>query len=264
MLQSVNELQGFALMATDGAVGEVREFYFDDERWTVRYLVVSTGSWLEGRDVLISPISVRQVDRGSNQVFVNLTMDQVRHSPDIDTHKPVSRQHESLFMSYYGYPYYWGGPGLWGSAAYPAAVALPPATAEHIAAESEARARDEEQSGDSHLHSTREVTGYYIQASDDDIGHVEDFIIEDDSWAIRYLVVDTRNWLPGRKVLLAPEWLERVSWTDSKVFVNLTRDEVRNSPEYDKANLLSRDYETRLHEHYGRPGYWNEVRRAGK
>lgn len=264
MLQSASDLQGFAIMATDGSIGEVEQFYFDDEQWTIRYLVVNTGSWLAGKQVLISPFSITGVDRDHSRIHVSLTMDQVRNSPDIDTHKPVSRQHESLYMSYYGYPFYWGGPGLWGSAAYPAAVAMPPVMADQIAAESAQRESQEEPSQDVHLRSTSEVRGSDIQATDGDLGHVEDFIIEDDTWAIRYLVVDTRNWLPGRKVLIAPPWIERVSWTESKVFVRLTQDEIRNSPEYKKENLLSRDYERLLHEHFNRPVYWNDERMAGK
>lgn len=124
MLRSIDDLQGFAITATDGAIGEVNEFYLDDESWAIRYLVVSTGTWLASRYVLISPLAIKQVDRTTNQIYVNLTMKQVERSPDIDTRKPVSRQHETAYFDYYGYPYYWGGPYLWGAAAFPAALAL--------------------------------------------------------------------------------------------------------------------------------------------
>ena len=109
---------------------------------------------------------------------------------------------------------------------------------------------------DSHLRSTIEVNSYNIQASDGEIGHVEDFIIDDETWAIRYLVIDTHNWWPGKKVLVSPQWIERVSWSDSKVFVNLSRESIKNSPEYTEESLITRDYETILYQHYKRQGYW--------
>jgi hypothetical protein len=254
MLRSVDDLRGFAITATDGAIGEVEDFYFDDELWAVRYLVVNTGTWRESQQVLISPISVEKVDRATNQMFVALTMNQVKNSPDINTHQPVSRQHETAFAAYYGYPSYWGGPFLWGAAAYPAGLGAPTA-GETAAAAAAARAR--EASGDVHLRSTKEVTGYHLQATDGEIGHVEDFIVEDETWAVRYLVADTSNWLPAKKVLLTPRWVGRVSWNESKVFVDLTKGAIEQSPEYDESALISREYETSLHGHYGRPGYWS-------
>ena len=117
-------------------------------------------------------------------------------------------------------------------------------------------AKQKEQAEDRHLRSTQEVTGYYIGATDGEIGHVEDFIIDDESWSIRYIVVDTRNWWPGKKVLASPEWIEKVSWADSTVYVELTRAAIKSAPEYDASSPIDRDYEDRLHTHYGRQGYW--------
>jgi uncharacterized protein YrrD len=255
MLRSADKLKGMALVAADGAIGEVEDFHFDDERWAVRYLVVNTGSWLAGRKVLISPISVKQVDVGGNQVATALTKRQVEDSPGLDAHRPVSRRQEAQLLGYYGYPYYWGSPFLWGAAAHPAALAVPTSPGGEVAASSATRAREEE-SEDSRLRSMKEVSGYYIQAADGDLGHVEDFVVDDETWAVRYVVVDTRNWLPARKVLVAPEWVERVSWDERKVFVNLTREAIQNSPEYDPSAFISREYEDALHGHYGRRGYW--------
>jgi uncharacterized protein YrrD len=256
MLLSLDNLRGFAIRVEDGAIGQVDQFYFDDEKWAVRYLVVSTGHWLSGRQVLISPISIEQVDCTTNQIFLNLTMREVKESPDIDTHKPVSRQHESTFLGYYGYPYYWGGPDLWGAAAYPVALAVPKASAIEIAAASAAKAREGSQ--DSHLRSTKEVKGYHLVAIDGEIGHVDDFIVEDESWALRYLVVDTHNWWPGKKVLLSPQWIECVSWPESKVRVHMFKEAIKRSPEYSEAALITREYEDALYLHYGQRGYWDE------
>jgi hypothetical protein len=251
MLTNARNLKGLAIRATDGDLGTVVQFYFDDETWVIRYLTVETGGWLGGRQVLISPISVVHADWEARCLEVALTKSQVEHSPDFNTHKPVSRQYEAAFHGYYGYPRYWGGPYLWGTAFSPAGLALPAdpsleAAAERIAKEPE----------DSHLRSSEAVTGYHIDAVDGEIGHVDSYLMDDEAWAIRYVEVATRNWWPGRKVLISPAWVERVSWTDSRVYVGLTRESIRTAPEYDDSPPITREYESRLHLHYGRPPYW--------
>src|ERR1039458_279431 len=197
MLTNATHLKGLAIRATDGELGTVEQFYFDDETWAIRYLIVETGGWLGGRRVLISPFSVIQTDWEARQLDVALTKQQVENSPEIDMHQPVSRQHEAAYLGYYGYPCYWGGPYLWGPAFYPAGLKSPTnAFAEATAA----RARQE--STDSHLRSSEAVTGYNIEAADGEIGHVDGFVVDDEAWAIRYIEVATRNWWPGKKVLV--------------------------------------------------------------
>jgi len=252
MLHNLSDLKGAVISATDGNIGEVKDFYFDDESWTVRYLVVDTGNWLPGRKVLLSPISLGKVNHLDQSVEVNLTKEQIKESPGIDADKPVSRQYEMSYFDYYGYPYYWAGPYTWGPAAYPAPMPMASRTRDEI---EEAKTREQE-SSDPHLHSANEVVGYYIQATDGDIGHVEEFVLDDEDWVIRYMVVDTRNWWPGKKVVVAPEWIERASWNDSRVYVNLSRGNIEQAPEYDRNAPVSRDYETNLYRHYGRPPYW--------
>jgi hypothetical protein len=261
MIRSVSELKGYTIEASDGDIGEVLQFYFDDEKWTIRYLVADTGGWLTGRRVLISPAALGRVDWNSRKLHVNMTKERVENSPSIDTDRPVSRQQETEYYNYYGYPYYWSGPYVWGPVPYPAYAPVAPAntaspagapgTVEREAVE--ARKRSE----DVHLRSTQEVINYYIEANDGDIGHVEDFLIDDESWTVRYVVVDTRNWWPGKKVLVSPEWIRSVSWSDSRVYVDLSRDKIKNAPEYDPSLPLTRDYEARLHKQYGRSEYWS-------
>ena len=251
MLRSVTHLQGFSLRALDGEIGMVDQFYFDDETWAIRYLVVNTGSWLAGRIVLISPIAVGQTDWESKQLEVVLSKKQVEGSPDINTHKPVSRQHEADYLGYYGYPFYWEGPYLWGSMTDPAALAMQRSV---MAEASASRAGTE--SADSHLRSTKEVTGYHIEATDGEIGHVENFIVDHHTWAIKYIEVNTRNWWPGKKVLMSPHWIERISWTDSKVSVDLSRETIKNGPEYIDSMPVTREYENRLWNHYKRSADW--------
>jgi len=258
MLRSVSELKGCTIGALDGEIGKIEELFFDDEAWGIRYLVVDTGTWLTGRDILISPFSVKRADFGTRVIEVSLTREQVKNSPPVDTHKPVSRQHERDYLGYYGYPPYWEGSYLWGLTAVPLVFAgepVPPVSP----VQRELAAREEtEQAEDSRLRSTDDVKGYHIQAIDDSIGHVEDFLFDDEVWAIRYLVVDTTNWWPGgRRVLVASQWISSIEWPDRKVYTKLTRDQVKRSPEYDDTAVVNRDYEARLHDFYGRPGYWD-------
>jgi len=258
MLRSVKDLSGQVIHARDGELGTVEQFLFDDESWTIRYLVVET-SKLMGRKVLISPISF---DRKQNTdgLTLSLSKAQIRNSPDIDTAKPVSRQLEAEYLNYYGYPYYWGGPGLWGATSYPLAhpamsrgVGYPDRTSGHAGTTAAARPQTTTEEGDPHLRSTKEVLGYYIEATDGDIGHVEDFLIDDENWAIRYIVIDTVNWWPGKKVVVAPQWIRDVSWVDSRVYVDLSRERIKKAPEYDPTRMMDRDYEEKLYAYYGSP-----------
>ena len=254
MLRAAGAFKGLSIAATDGDIGSVKDLYFDDLTWTIRYLVVDTGAWLPGRQVLISPLAVR--GPVTDKVTVDLTRAQVEESPPIDADKPVDRQQEEALSRYYNYRYYWEGPYRWGLLAYPGMPPVPaPVPGDPVVAEMLARER-ERAAGDPSLRSARAVTGYYIAAQDGDIGHVDEFLVDDRAWAIRYLVVDTRNWWPGKKVVLSPEWIKTVSWADSRVYVDLRRDEIKAAPEYDAERPFDRDYENRLFEHHARRKYW--------
>jgi hypothetical protein len=243
MLRKLKELTKYNIAASDGALGSVKDFYYDDLEWQVRYLVVDTGNWLPGRLVLVSPVSLGRVDRPAGQLHVNLTQDQVRNSPGVETNKPVSRRKETELADYYAWPYYWGA-RIGGGAAAAAALA-----------ERRADKRDPEPR-DSNLRSVKEVTGYHIEAKDGAMGHVEDFIADEENWTVRYMVVDTRNWLPGKKVLIAPCLIESVRWEESEVQLDLRRDFVEASPEYDPFAPISREFETAWYDYYGHPKYW--------
>ena len=247
MLIKAKTLEGFKLDSLDGEIGKVKEFYFDDRHWTIRYLVAETGTWLADRQVLISPYALSSVDKEAKNITVDLTKKQIEDSPSLDSHKPVSHQYEQAFYGHYGYPTYWGGPFAWGY--YPYLM--------RDRGQWKSAAQDKK-GWDPHLRSTYGVNGHHIQTLDGELGHVEDFIIDDETWAIRYLVVDTHNWWPGKKVLVSPQWIERVSWGERKVFVNLSREAIKESPEYTDESLLTRDYEIGLHGHYNRKGYWIE------
>lgn len=243
MLIKTKALGGYTLHSLDGELGKVKEFFFDDTHWTVRYLVADTGMWLPGRQVLISPHALAGVNSEAKHIAVNLTRKQIEDSPSLDSDKPVSRQFEEAYYGYYGWPMYWDGACMWG--AYPYIVR----DREELIETAQSK-----KAWDPHLRSTHAVSGYHVQATDGGIGHINDFIIDDKTWAIRYLVVDTQNWWPGKKVLVSPRWIGSVSWNDSKVFVNLTREAIKRAPEYTDWSLLTREFEDNLHKHYEREG----------
>ena len=271
MLRSTKDLLDYTVRATDGDIGHVKDFYFDDQSWVARYLIVETGSWLESREVLVSPIALGHPDWTARVLPVSITMEQVRNSPDIDTDRPVSRQHEMQYLGYYGYPYYWGGAGLWGEGAYPGILFAGPGSSRSAAVYPDEEAREQSNESDlsqhdhddPHLRSARAVMRYHIEASDGGIGHVQSLLIDEDSWAIRYLVVDTSNWWLGHQVLIAPQWIRKVSWPDATVSVNLTQQAVKDAPLYDASKHLDREQEIAVYQHYERTGYWPQSRARG-
>jgi uncharacterized protein YrrD len=238
MLDKAKTLTGYSLHSLDGEIGKVKDFYFDDHYWTIRYLVADTGEWLVSRKVLISPHSLAGVDRNQGSITVKLTRDQIEHSPTLNRDKPVSRQFERAYFGFYGLPMYFGF------------------EQGHVKAGQFAKTT--EKRGDPDLRSTHDVSGHHVEASDGEIGHVEDFLIDDQTWAIRYLIVDTKDWLPGKRVLISPKWIERVSWSEKQVVVDLTREAIGQAPEYRDGSVVTRDQETALHRHYNRDGYWTD------
>ncbi len=263
MLRTLNDYEKCVIGATDGHVGHVKDLYFDDHTWVVRYLIVDTGSWLLDRKVLISPMSIQKADWPAHTLAAAITKEQVENSPAIDTDQPVSRQHELQYLGYYGYPSYWGGVGMWGAGMYPFAVVpaqtelpLGAVAREHAIAGAQAQ-QEQHRDDDPHLRSCSAVVGYHIHATDGEVGHVDGFLVDDETWAIRYVVVNTSNWWVGHKVLIAPQWIEGVQWSDETVTVDLNREKVKAAPPYDPDAVLDRPREAGLYSHYDRAPYWN-------
>jgi len=242
MLRSMKDMEDYAISATDGIVGRVCDFYFDDDGWAIRYLVVELEGGDTPRKVLISPISIGVPNWAEKLLPVAVTAQQIRNSPPIDTDKPVSRQQEMGYLGYYGYGRYWGGGGLWGAGLYPDVLqaGLEPQFAPGGSASQ----------GDPHLRSGNTVMRYYVHASDGDIGHVSGFLVEEKSWAIRYLIVNTSNWWVGHQVVIPPQSIDGLSWTESTVSIALTRESIRHAPAYDGATMLDRAAEEAMHHHY--------------
>lgn len=262
MLRNVNDLYGFSVAASDGPIGEVRDCYFDDQAWTIRFFVVETGPWLGGRKVLISPIAIHALDWATKALSASLTREQVKASPDVDTSKPVSRQHEVEQFGYYGYPFYWGEGQLWGAGRRPstnlagdASVQLPGQQREKTNFVDAQLELHRERGDDPHLRSCRAIERYHIHATDGDIGHVESLLVGDEAWVIRYLVVNTSDWWLGHQTLVAPPWIADINWLDATVTVDLTRQAIKDAPIFDAKALPNPEQERDLFDHYGRPDH---------
>ena len=236
-LRKLKDLSGYRLQAVDGEIGRVEDVYFDDQRWQVRYLVIKTGSWLLGRQVLLVPDVMGGID-DENQAFeVNLSCEQIKNAPPVDTDQPVSAHYQQLYHRYYSWEPYWSNDPLFQAPP----VLIPPSPTE-----------EGSEPDNPHLRSSREVTGYQLEAEDGGVGHVEDFVLDDSTWSVRYLEIDTRNWLPGRHVLMSPAWVDSIDWSTRQVKVGLAKDLVKTAPPYDPASYISRAYQLALYKHYGK------------
>ncbi len=223
MLHNIQELYGDKLSAIDGEIGKVKDFYFDDNNWVVRYLIADTGNWLTGRTVLLSPHSFGNLDQLERTLNIQLTKKQIEKSPSIESHLPVNRQFERDYYAYYGYPAYWDGGGMWGAGGYPMIL---PTLADVQTSHKQFHHRD-----DKHLRSTLAVTGYDIQTADGMIGAVSGYMVDEKSWAIRDLVVETGSWYSGKEIKVPVSKVERISYEESKVFITLTKEDLQRTSE---------------------------------
>lgn len=244
MLQPLENFRGLTLHARDGELGRIEDFRFDHQ-WTVRYLVVRTGTWF-GRHVLISPISTAQADWVDGRLDVRLTRGQIRNSPEVPPGTPISRETERAYARYYGYPAYWAGPHLWAWAPTPGELdSTPPEDYTPLE-------RDDIAVGDRSLRSVQALRGQHVNARDGDVGHVEDGIIDDQTWHIAYLLIDTSHWFAGQRMLVPTALVRDVAWT-KWIAIEATRDQIQSAPRYDTAQPLDRTVSDALSRHYGLP-----------
>ena len=236
MLRSIKQLYGKALGTAEGEIGHVKDFYFNDQHWVVRYVIAETGSCLSGRTVLISPHAFGDFHQDGDCLLVNLTREQIKNSPAIDSHKPVSRQYEEEYYRYYGWPFYWEGCGMWGAGGAPSSYLMP--------REEEIGGNDHDRD-DPHLRSTQALSGYHIETSEGAIGRVTDFMMDEKSWEIRHLVVETGHWFSGKEIAISPKQIDRISFEESKVFVKVTKEAILESPEYHVPRLAAAYHDTR-------------------
>ena len=250
MLWNASAINCYAIEARDGRLGIVSDLLFDDVGWAIRWLVVDTGNWLSGRKVLLPISGLGQPNTERRHFPVKLTMQQVKDSPDIDTDMPVLRQFEAYTYEYYGGDPY-GGAGLYPIStdiAVPFFVPFPPSDAKpHDPGSADALHVE----SDPHLRSIAAVSGCDIHATDGNIGHVEDFLVDDADWSIRYIKVETRNWWPGERVLISPRSVEEIDWVDRFINVNVKRQKVKDAPPYQPAFTVDGAYDESLRRHYG-------------
>lgn len=244
MLIKSHSLKGYTLKCVDGEIGEIKDFIFDEKHWTIRYLVAETGSWLMERQVLISPYSLVSTDADKKQITTTLTVNQIESSPPLYKDSSISREFEASYHNFYNYPTYWNGSYRWGES---------PAMLLNSAAYKEALGEKDLDPG---LHSANNFRGRKISATDTEFGDIVDFVIDDECWAIRYIIIDTISWWPSPHVLISPEWIESIGEFDFKVHVKVDAETIKSAPEYTNEVELNRDYEECLHNHYGCTKYW--------
>ena len=241
MLWNASAIKGYAVEASDGRLGVVSDFLFEDVGWMVRWLVVDTGNWLSSRKVLLPLSALGQLDSAMHHFPVKLTMQQVKDSPDIDTERPVSRQMEADVYDYYSWNPYWSGGYIPGG--YIPIAPPTPSGSKSV----DTRLKE----GNPHLRSSEAVTGYHIHATDGEIGHVDDFLVDDADWSISYIVVNTGNWWPGTKVLISPRSVREIAWALGLMNLDVDRQKVKNSPVYHSSMTIDGAYEERHRTHYG-------------
>ena len=255
-LLKFQDIQRWELGAQDGKVGRCHDLLFNDTDWTIRYLVADTRKWLPGRKVLISPLAVSAMEKSADTLDLPLTRDQIRNAPPLDSDAPVSRRYEIAFNRYYDWPNYWAGSSIREPHLYTTLLHRP----EELARRDEIRSRfpDKLPEEETHLRSVNEILGYRLLTGDTDLGNIEDLLVDDESWVIRYLIVDARNWLPESGwLLISQDWVEKIDWADSSITVKLSGQQLKKSPKFDPTMVIDREYERDLHDFYGLPYYWH-------
>lgn len=248
MLWDASAINGYAIEASDGRLGTVSDMLFEDTGWVIQWLVVDTGSWLPGRKVLLPLSALGQPDRVLRRFPVNLTMQQVKDSPDVDTDQPVSREIETDVYDYYGWDPYWND-----FVPISNAMEMPPGgplrLAETTPGDTAVYAWPNQH--DRHLHGLAAVVAYHIHATDGEIGNVAEFLVDDVGWSIRYIIVDTGKWWPGEKVLISPGSVREIDGTDRLVHLDVDRQKVKDSPPYDPAMTVDGAYDNKFLTYYG-------------
>ena len=253
MLTPLLDWRGYCLRAIDKDLGSVEDFYFDDRTWTVRYLVADTGNWLPGRKVLIGPETVQSISPEDEAISVNLTSRAVEDSPGIETNLPFSLQKERELRLFFEWREYWNDE-----------VFIQPAAAGGMIPEPKADARPstavmDPQVGSQtnpYLRSANEVEGYTMRASDEDLGEVSGFIVQNETWRIRYLILETGNWLIGKKFLFSPRWVSGIDWSHRIVNLEITRKIFEGAPVYTPGEPIAVEDEQRLYDYYKKRPDW--------
>jgi hypothetical protein len=251
MLWNASAIKGFNIQGTDGLIGTVSDLLFDDKTWQTKWLVVHTGLWLFGRKILLPLEALGTPDEDARHVSVHLTQQQIKDSPDVDTDLPVSRHVEAHVYNYYDQNPYWrSGFSPMGVVPQDTLIFMP-----RMGIDGDPRYHPGTDAvpddGDPHLRSVNAVTGYHIEATDGAIGHVEDFLIDDADWRVMYVTVDTKNWLPGQRVVISPQSVREIDEMTRSVFLNVDREKIKASPPYDPEMAEDGPFNDRFHKYFG-------------
>ncbi|QDU80029.1 PRC-barrel domain protein [Polystyrenella longa] len=243
MLISCNILPGYKLKAIDGDFGTITDLLFDDENKMIRYFVVNCGGWLNREEVLLSPVAFEEPDHEAFTISTILSKHAIEDAPAIESNPPVSKQSQSDLADYFDWPMFWSH--------------IPEQLSHRLSFdESEVEAGE---SHDMHLRSLKEIRGYTIKCNEGDLGHVEELIVDTDTWTLRYLTIDTGVWLPGKKVIIGIDWLSDICWEEQSASIDLSREQVKDAPIYNPRSPINREYETKVYDYYGRPTYWSKA-----
>ncbi|KGX83412.1 PRC-barrel domain-containing protein [Pontibacillus marinus] len=259
MLFPTSKLEGLRIDASDGELGKIKDIYFDDKKWTIRYVVADTRKWLPGKKVLLSPASLKEIPFDSDKIEVDLDKETIRNAPPIEDHEPVSVRNEMELSRYYGWSPYWEGEYLWGTMGYPQ-IMEPGANPTMMAdekMEQEKKAEDNPAHPDHNLRSVREVagekSGYRVFAQNQEIGHLEDFSIQQETYKLQYMVINTGSWLNEKLRILSTDWIESIDWENHIVKVDIDPGQLKNAPDYDYEHEVTRDVEEHMHQLYAKP-----------
>ena len=258
MLRKLNEIKGFTVQGTEEKLGESSDFYFDQDHFVLRYIVLETDGWLKKEQTLISTDEIEAIDYNKKEIKTAMTAEELENGPGIEKNQPISKLMEEKVVKHYDWPLYWASSAPGGVPNIPAGTKMREKLLDFENLTEEEK-QEREEKLDSNLRSLNEISGYEIQAVDKSFGKVKDLFVDEEDWLIRYLLIDTRKILPSKKVIIAPEWIRHISWDRQQVFVKKTKKEIKNAPKYkeDRAKkLVSRDYEKDLYDHYNEPEYW--------
>jgi uncharacterized protein YrrD len=238
MLTSYSQLNGCHLHATDGDIGSCKDILFNEQDFVVRYLVADTNKWLPlSRQVVISPISISKLNPDGHEIQVTMSKEDIKNSPSIDDCQPISRQYETLLMKYYGYGYYWTGTGYWGEYSHPTDLVDQP----------DIEADNADLPEPNHLRSCDEVIDYEAETKNGHSGHIADFIIDSDTWAVTHCVVDTNNWLPGGKQhVINVNQIKKFTWASQQASFKLSSNEIEAAIVFDPERLNDPTYQQAL------------------
>jgi uncharacterized protein YrrD len=243
MLRSANEMMGYKLLALDGDIGSCNDFLFEDESWTLQYMIANTGGWLDNRKVLLSPKSLGDPPLEEGRVQVDRTKEFIENAPELDSDAPVSRQYQLVWTQYHGLTPYWHKLGPLST----------PLAANAMALMEDANNRDE------HLRSVKEVCGYEVEMNSvklkgQGLGTIVDFILSDTVWQIAFAVLETDSrWFRSRKVLVGRDVLNKIGWAERKLYVDIDEKQLARCPAYDPGEPIEPRLEAANYDLYGMP-----------